>query len=73
MSFCSVSVPETTPGTLDESEQQRWLNHRREALSEEKISQYFEHLSSLINQYSDQPEKISLLQALARYAQELLS
>ena len=61
------------PGTLDDSEQQRWLNHRREALSEEKISQYFEHLSSLMNEYSDQPEKIALLQALARYAQELLS
>ena len=61
------------PGTLDESEQQRWLAHRREVLSEQKVGDYFEHLSALSQDYTEQPEKLALLHALARYAQEVLS
>ncbi|WP_241609401.1 exodeoxyribonuclease I [Rosenbergiella australiborealis] len=61
------------PGTLDEAEMQRWLAHRRQQLSPEKVSHYFAELDNLAQQYSDNAEKLALLQSLAHYAQYLLS
>ncbi|MBT0731347.1 exodeoxyribonuclease I [Rosenbergiella nectarea] len=61
------------PGTLDEIEQQRWMEYRRSVLTPERVNDYFEQLTVLLHEHQESPDKVALLQALARYAQELLS
>jgi len=61
------------PGTLDEKEQLRWIEYRRSVLTPEKVNDYFEQLTALLQEHQDAPDKVALLQALARYAQEMLS
>lgn len=61
------------PGTLDEQEQLRWLEQRRSQLSSQRVTDYFAELEQLAQQWQDDPQKIKLLQALAQYAQQLLS
>ncbi|ABG18750.1 Exodeoxyribonuclease I subunit C [Yersinia pestis Nepal516] len=61
------------PNTLNDSEQQRWLQHRREALSPERVQDYVLQLEQFYNQYEDDKEKLTLLKALFEYAKGLVS
>lgn len=61
------------PGTLDDSEQQRWLQHRREALNSERIETFLLELESLANLHDGDNEKMAQLKALYDYARELVS
>ncbi|MBP2167449.1 exodeoxyribonuclease-1 [Erwinia toletana] len=61
------------PGTLDDAEQQRWLQHRREALNPERVQSYVQELESLANLYEGDSDKIAQLKALFDYARELVS
>ena len=61
------------PNTLNNSEQQRWLQHRREALSPERVQGYVLQLEQFYNQYEDDKEKLALLKALFEYAKGLVS
>jgi len=60
------------PGTLDETEQQRWLEHRREVLSQEALQAYAQELEALYNLHESDKEKTALLKALFEYAQFLV-
>lgn len=61
------------PSSLDELEQQRWLEHRRQKLDETKVFDYFSNLANLVQLNAGDPTKLALLQALDRYARHLLS
>ncbi|MCU5774313.1 exodeoxyribonuclease I [Erwiniaceae bacterium BAC15a-03b] len=61
------------PGTLDDAEQQRWLQHRREALNPERVQSYVQELESLANLYEGDNDKMAQLKALFDYARELVS
>ncbi|CRY70794.1 exodeoxyribonuclease I [Yersinia pseudotuberculosis] len=61
------------PNTLNDSEQQRWLQHRREVLSPERVQDYVLQLEQFYNQYEDDKEKLALLKALFEYAKGLVS
>ncbi len=61
------------PGTLDEAEQRRWLEHRREALSPERVQSFLQQLDILFEQYEGDQTKMTLLKALFGYAQKLTS
>ncbi|WP_016582897.1 exodeoxyribonuclease I [Yersinia pestis] len=61
------------PNTLNDCEQQRWLQHRREALSPERVQDYVLQLEQFYNQYEDDKEKLALLKALFEYAKGLVS
>ncbi|WP_312946135.1 exodeoxyribonuclease I [Superficieibacter sp.] len=58
------------PGTLDETEQQRWLQHRRAIFTPEFLQAYAQELEMLWGQYEGNSEKQALLKALYQYAQE---
>ena len=60
------------PGTLDEHEQQRWLEHRRQIFTPEFLQAYAQELEMLYGQYEGNAEKLSLLKALYQYAQEIV-
>ncbi|WP_058911376.1 exodeoxyribonuclease I [Entomohabitans teleogrylli] len=60
------------PGTLDELEQQRWLQRRREIFTPERLQDYARELEMLYNQHEGDKEKIALLKALYLYVQELV-
>lgn len=60
------------PATLDDAEQQRWLQHRREQLNPERVQQYLLELEALYNQYEGDKEKMALLKALFDYARDLV-
>lgn len=52
------------PGTLDEAEQQRWLDHRRQVFTPEFLQNYANELQLLSQQYADNKEKLMLLKSL---------
>lgn len=60
------------PGTLDDREQQRWLQHRRAVFTPERLQDYLSELSNLYQLHEDDKEKIAQLKALYAYAQELV-
>ena len=60
------------PGTLDENEQQRWLEYRRQIFTHEFLQAYAQELEMLYGQYEGNNEKLSLLKALYQYAQEIV-
>lgn len=60
------------PGTLDEKEQQRWLEHRRNVFTPEYLQAYAQELQELYGQYEGNSEKLALLNALYQYAQEIV-
>ncbi|WP_181246222.1 exodeoxyribonuclease I [Siccibacter turicensis] len=60
------------PGTLDEAEQQRWLNHRREVFTPNYLQRWAQELEMLYNQYEGDSEKTTLIKALYQYAQEIV-
>jgi hypothetical protein len=57
------------PGTLDENEQARWLQHRRNVFTPEYLQAYAQELEMLYGQYEGNNEKLTLLKALYQYAQ----
>ncbi|GKV95296.1 exodeoxyribonuclease I [Pectobacterium aroidearum] len=60
------------PGTLDDREQQRWLQHRRAVFTPERLQDYLSELSHLYQLHEDDKEKMAQLKALYAYAQELV-
>ncbi|MFP9229784.1 exodeoxyribonuclease I [Pectobacterium cacticida] len=60
------------PGTLDEREQQRWLQHRREVFTSERLQSYLSALNDLYQIHEEDKEKTALLKALYAYAQQLV-
>ncbi|MEQ9924440.1 exodeoxyribonuclease I [Pectobacterium brasiliense] len=60
------------PGTLDDREQQRWLQHRRAVFTPERLQDYMSELSNLYQLHEDDKEKMAQLKALYAYAQELV-
>ncbi|EKN4697393.1 exodeoxyribonuclease I [Yersinia ruckeri] len=62
-----------SPNTLDDSEQRRWQNHRREMLSPERVQEYVQQLEQFYNLYESDKEKLALLKDLYDYARELVS
>lgn len=60
------------PLTLDDAEQQRWLQHRRDKLTQERLSIWWQQLENLFAQYAAQPKKRQLLHALLNYGQQLV-
>ncbi|KFX19054.1 exonuclease I [Pectobacterium parvum] len=60
------------PGTLDDREQQRWLQHRRAVFTPERLQSYLSELSNLYQLHEDDKEKMAQLKALYAYAQELV-
>ncbi|WP_225087858.1 exodeoxyribonuclease I [Pectobacterium colocasium] len=60
------------PGTLDDREQQRWLQHRRMVFTPERLQDYLSELSNLYQLHEDDKEKMAQLKALYAYAQELV-
>lgn len=61
------------PGTLDEPEQQRWLQHRRDIFTPERLQHYFLRLADLSEEYQQESKKSAHLRALADYARLLAS
>jgi exodeoxyribonuclease-1 len=61
------------PNILTDSEQQRWLEHRREALNPERVREYVLQLEQFYNQYENDKKKLALLKALFDYARDLVS
>ncbi|MDR0218066.1 MAG: exodeoxyribonuclease I [Enterobacteriaceae bacterium] len=59
------------PATLDYDEQQRWLQHRREILTPENLTQYFAGIEQLFIEHQSDEEKCRQLKALADYAIQL--
>ncbi|MBV8044600.1 exodeoxyribonuclease I [Pluralibacter sp.] len=60
------------PGTLDDAEQQRWLQHRREVFTPEFLQAYADELQMLSQQYAGDKAKLALLKTLWQYAQEIV-
>lgn len=60
------------PGTLDDSEQQRWLQHRKAVFTPERLQDYVSHLQELYAQHQDDKRKAELLKALFVYTQTLV-
>ena len=60
------------PGTLDEAEQERWLQHRRNVFTPEYLHGYAQELEMLYGQYEGNEEKQALLKALFKYVQEIV-
>lgn len=61
------------PGTLDDAEQRRWLQHRREALNAERVTAFLLELESLATLHEGNADKLAQLKSLYLYAQELTS
>jgi len=60
------------PGTLDEAEQARWLQHRRNVFTPEFLQAYVQELEGLYGQHEGDAEKQKLIKALWQYAQEIV-
>lgn len=60
------------PGTLDENEQQRWLQHRRNVFTPEFLQAWAQELEALYQQHAGDSEKLALIKALYQYAQEII-
>lgn len=60
------------PLTLTDAEQRRWMTHRQESLSTEKVQDYVLQLEALYNLYEEDAEKTALLKALFDYGKKLV-
>ena len=60
------------PGSLDEAEQQRWLEHRREVFTPAFLQAYADELQMLYQQHQQDSEKLGQLKALWQYAQDIV-
>jgi len=57
---------------MDEAEQERWLQHRRNVFTPEYLQAYAQELEMLYGEYEGNTEKQALLKALYQYAQEIV-
>lgn len=60
------------PRTLDDSEQQRWLAHRKAIFTPERLQAYVTQLNELYQIYEEDKRKAELLKSLFVYAQDLV-
>ena len=60
------------PGTLDEAEQARWLEHRRALFTPAFLEAYVGELESLFVEHQGDSEKQAQLKALWQYMQEIV-
>lgn len=60
------------PKTLDDTEQRRWLQHRRNVLNAERVQNYLLQLEALYNLHEGDQEKTALLKALFDYGKQLV-
>lgn len=60
------------PNTLDDAEQQRWLQHRREVLNAERVQAYILQLEALYNLHEGDNAKMAQLKALFDYGKQLV-
>ncbi|MXP66650.1 exodeoxyribonuclease I [Pantoea sp. Nvir] len=61
------------PGTLDDAEQKRWLQHRREILNTERVHNFLLEIESLAVLHQNEVKKMFQLKALCLYLQDLVS
>nr|WP_113867025.1 exodeoxyribonuclease I [Brenneria salicis]NMN91393.1 exodeoxyribonuclease I subunit C [Brenneria salicis ATCC 15712 = DSM 30166]RBP61767.1 exodeoxyribonuclease I subunit C [Brenneria salicis ATCC 15712 = DSM 30166]RLM30485.1 exodeoxyribonuclease I [Brenneria salicis ATCC 15712 = DSM 30166] len=61
------------PQTLDDGEQQRWLQHRKSVFTAERLQEYIVQLEALYQRYEGDKPKTALIKALFTYAQTLTS
>lgn len=81
LSFNDARIPELLfryrarnyPATLSESEQLRWLEHRKTIFTPERLEQYAQRLEHLAEQYESDPTKLTLLKALFDYVGRLVN
>ncbi|TKI05742.1 exodeoxyribonuclease I [Martelella alba] len=59
------------PQTLDDSEQQRWLAHRKSLFTPERLQGYADRLSQLFTERQESERDSRLLKALWEYLQQL--
>ncbi|NHB91441.1 exodeoxyribonuclease I [Photorhabdus cinerea] len=59
------------PSTLTYDEQQSWLRHRQDALTQDKLSEYIFIIEQLFIEYQSNEEKCRQLKALMEYAVKL--
>ncbi|MBS9441387.1 exodeoxyribonuclease I [Photorhabdus heterorhabditis] len=59
------------PSTLTDDEQQSWLRHRQDALTQDKLSEYIFIIEQLFIEYQSNEEKCRQLKALMEYAVKL--
>lgn len=81
LSFNDERIPELLfryrarnwPATLTHSEQQRWLNHRKEIFTSVRLEEYLLQLNQFAEQYENEPDKLSLVKALFNYVKSLVN
>ncbi|MEI9535016.1 exodeoxyribonuclease I [Moellerella wisconsensis] len=61
------------PGILSLEEQHRWVNHRREILTETNLKAYIEKINRLLAEYQHDAQRCLQLKALVDYAVEIAS
>lgn len=61
------------PGILSLEEQHRWVNHRREILTETNLKAYIEKINHLLAEYQHDAQRCLQLKALVDYAVEIAS
>ncbi|MBS9439193.1 exodeoxyribonuclease I [Photorhabdus noenieputensis] len=59
------------PATLTYDEQQRWLRHRQDVLTQDKLNEYFFTIEQLFIEHQGNEEKCRQLKALMEYAVQL--
>ncbi|NRN29149.1 exodeoxyribonuclease I [Photorhabdus heterorhabditis] len=59
------------PSTLTDDEQQSWLRHRQDVLTQDKLSEYIFIIEQLFIEYQSNEEKCRQLKALMEYAVKL--
>lgn len=60
------------PATLDDREQQRWLQHRKEVFTPERLESYLNNLQELYQLHQDDEKKAQLLKSLFAYVQQVV-
>lgn len=61
------------PATLSYDEQQRWLQHRRDYFSEERLTEYMQQIQLLLVEHQHDEKRCQQLKALINYARDLAS
>ncbi len=61
------------PGILSHEEQQRWFDHRREYLTEERLTNYMQLINRLLQENQHDAQRCLQLKALINYAVEIAS
>lgn len=61
------------PATLSYDEQQRWLQHRRDYFSEERLTEYMQQIQLLLVEHQHDEKRCQQLKTLISYARDLAS